>query len=43
VQPVNTIRDINAKDYALNYDFYIKSARKVMESITPASVQTTLF
>lgn len=43
VQPVNEITDSNAKNYQLNYDFYIKAARKVVESITPTAVQTTLF
>src|SRR5690606_21314011 len=36
IEPVNIITVENAKSYDINYDFYIKSARKIVESITPS-------
>jgi hypothetical protein len=43
VKTVNHIRDTEAGNYNIDYDFYIKAAKKIIESITPAVTQTQLF
>lgn len=43
IEPLNKIVDTNAKNYKLNYDFYIKKCKDIIENITPSVTQTTLF
>lgn len=43
VQPLNKVVDTNAKNYKLNYDFYIRKCKDIIENIQPSVTQTSLF
>lgn len=42
-EPLDTITDKETKNYDINYDFYIRETKKIIELIKPSVVQSSLF